>query len=180
MFPKERIMKKACLFIAFAALCIASCITDEEEQNIGSKVVPGNLLPHFEVRTTDGETISSEVLKNKVVLLIFFDTTCGDCRKELPSIQEVWKDLGSNSSFALWTISRVQPADAVMDYWKENSFTMPVYIDNGQKAYSLFADMIIPRFYLADKSGTLRWIADTSLGITAEQLENKIRNLLSE
>lgn len=164
----------------FAALCLVSCIKDDDEGNTESKILPGDLLPSFEVMSMDGKVVSSEALKDKVSLLVFFDTTCGDCRRELPSIETVWKDLGGDSSFALWAISRAQTVNVVSGYWKDNSFSMPVYIDNDRKAYSLFADITIPRFYLADKSGTVRWMADTSLGITVEQLENKIRNLLSE
>lgn len=180
MFLKERDMKKNWLFVLFAVLCFTSCIKDDEERNGESKILPGDSLPSFELMAINGETISSETLKGKVAFLVFFDTTCGDCRRELPFVEAVWKDLKDDSSFAMWTISRGQTANTVSDYWKENAFNMPVYIDNDRKAYSLFADMTIPRFYLADRSGTVRWIADTSLGITVEQLENKIRNLLSE
>lgn len=180
MFLKERIMRKVCLFILFAAFYFTSCIKDDEENNPESKIMPGDLLPSFDVTTIGGQVVSSEMLEGKVTFLVFFDTTCGDCRRELPLVEELWKEMKEESSFALWTISRAQTASVVSDYWNDNSFTMPVYIDNDRKAYSLFADMTIPRFYLADKSGTVRWIADTSLGVSVEQLENKIRNLLSE
>lgn len=180
MFLKERTMRQVCLFLLLVGLCLTSCIKDDEENNPESKIQPGDLLPSFNVTTIEGSTVSSETLKGKVAFLVFFDTTCGDCRKELPLVEELWKDLIGNPALALWTISRAQTANVVSDYWKESSFTMPVYMDSDRKAYSLFADMTIPRFYLADKSGTVRWIADTSLGITVEQLQNKIRNLLSE
>lgn len=174
-------MKNNYLLILLAILCFSACIEEKEnEANGNSKIVPGNMLPSFTVVKMDGGTFSSESLKNKVTLLVFFDTTCGDCQRELPQIEQVWNDLKTNTSFTLITVSRGQNKETVKNYWTQSSFSMPVYLDENKVTYSLFAGITIPRFYLTDKSGTVRWIADTSLGITVEELKRKIENLLEE
>ena len=55
----------------------------------------GSRLPDFSVKDLQGRQISSEELRGKVVLIDFWATWCGPCKKEMPGYQQLVDRYGS-------------------------------------------------------------------------------------
>lgn len=55
----------------------------------------GKAAPSFSMKTTDGKTLTNASLKGKVVLLDFWATWCGPCKKASPTMQSLHKSLNS-------------------------------------------------------------------------------------
>ena len=67
-------------------------------------------LPAFTVELTDGSTFDSSASGGSVTFIMFFDTTCPDCRATLPRVQQVYeayRDRGVR--FALISVPRGRP-----------------------------------------------------------------------
>lgn len=131
-----------------------SCVTDDEPDNFRSLTV-GDSLPNFTVVLNNGETVNPEILKGKVSLIVFFNTSCGDCRRELPEIQVVYEELKQDPEIKIFAISRAQENRSIEEYWKENHLTIPYSAQNDRKIYNLFAQSVIPRIYIADSQGII-------------------------
>ena len=58
----------------------------------GAVFAQGKKASDFELKTSDGKTVQLSQLKGKVVLLNFWATWCGPCRKEIPDFLEVYKE----------------------------------------------------------------------------------------
>jgi thiol-disulfide isomerase/thioredoxin len=56
----------------------------------------GKPLPDFTARTLGGQTITDSDLRGKPSLLVFYLTTCPDCRRTLPTIVELNRILGDS------------------------------------------------------------------------------------
>ena len=170
----------------FAALCcgLPSCVGEPDNNNKKEGLVKvGDHVPSFTVYDDEGNAFSSSEFAGKQSLLLFFDITCGDCKREFPKIEQVWNSLKDSPDFCMVTISRVtagktreEDIEAVNDYWS-SGFTMPKYFDNNRQVYNLFTEAYVPRVYLIDKQGIVRWMAIENVNLTAAELVEKIKSL---
>ena len=145
-------MKKYILILA--VLCLSGCIKEKME---GADLKAGDAIPEFSVVMSDGTFVSNASLKGNVSCIVFFHTTCPDCRKTLPVIQEIYDVyIPKGVKFAL--ISREQTAEEISVYWRENSLNMPFSAQSDKAVYNLFATSRIPRVYISDKDGIIRYI----------------------
>ena len=67
---------------------LSGCIKDRQETGAGLR--PGDKLPEFSASFSDGTTVNvPKDLAGKVSCIVLFNTSCPDCREELPVIQEL-------------------------------------------------------------------------------------------
>ena len=117
----------------------------------------GDTLPEFEVVMSDGSVITNHFMKGSVSVLMFFHPSCPDCQQTLPLMQTVYDEYAEKGiKFTL--ISRECGGDEIESYWRENSFNMPYSAQNNRIVYNLFASSRIPRIYISDENGTVRYI----------------------
>lgn len=144
---------KRILLIIFAAV-LSGCIKDNPK---GADLKVGDRLPDFEVIMSDGSVVTDESLKGNVSVVVFFHTSCPDCRQALPVIQNIYDDYApKNVGFAV--VSREEGSDEVLSYWKENGLEMPYSAQNSRKVYEKFASVLIPRVYISNRDGIIRYI----------------------
>lgn len=143
-------MKKI-LFIALL-FCFSFGYSQEET----TLVKKSEQVPEFEFEKSQGKTQNISELKGKTVLITFFATWCGPCRKELPHIQsEIFNKYKADPNFELIILGREHSWDEVNKFKAENKFTMPFYPDPERKIYSKFATQFIPRNFLISPKGEL-------------------------
>lgn len=144
-----------CLF-ALLALLPCSCI-NEEAPNSDNVVVVGDTLPDFSVTMNDGTTVTGAQLRESHSLLLFFNSGCPDCRKALPSVQQLYNEYSAQGvRFTL--ISREEGATSIAAYWQECGYTMPYSAQEDRKVYELFAKSRVPRVYISDEGGVIKAI----------------------
>lgn len=129
-------------------LIFPSCIVEED----GSPdiVAVGMRVPSFEVTTLSGEVFSTRGDLHGEMLIVFFNTECPDCQRELPVIQQYYEEtlaLPAGQRTRVICISREEGAGPVGSYWQRHGFTMPVAACEDRAVYSLFATSGIPRIY---------------------------------
>jgi peroxiredoxin len=144
---------------------LASCIKEDIR---GADLAVGDPLPGFEVLMNDGSVVSDESLKGNVSVVIFFNTTCPDCQKVLPVVQEIYDEYCPKGvRFAV--ISREDTSENIKSYWEKNALNMPYSVQKTRKVYEKFARSAIPRIYINDKNGVIRYIyTDESLPLYSQ------------
>lgn len=136
------------------------CISEDEPQ--GPSLQVGELLPEFSVTMSDGTVYTTPELRGKVPVIVFFNTNCSDCRKELPVIQQLWEEYEYNDIVKVIAISREESAEEIQEYWKQNGLTLPYSAQETRDVYSLFAPSVIPRIYIANSQGVVTATFDDS------------------
>ncbi len=133
-------------------ILIGSCNSIMDDPEDAVSLMPGDKLPYFSVVCHNGETLSTEMLRGKRSVIVFFDTACGDCRKALPEIQKAYDEAMAThpDEVTYICISRNEDAESVQKYWDENNLTLPYSAQTNADVYHLFANIGIPRVYISN------------------------------
>lgn len=164
----------AAIFSVLALSCMHGCVIDRNES--GEALKAGDRIPYFEVVMNDGSTVSSDGLAGSVSCIVFFNSSCPDCRKTLPNVQKLY-DNYSRKGVSFAVISRAESYDDVQSYWSENGFEMPFSAQDTRQVYSLFANSGIPRIYISDRDGIIRYVFTDSPVPSYDDLKSSLAAL---
>lgn len=136
------------------SFAFSACISDDDPTETWSLPM-GSKMPQFEVTLLDGTKVSTSSLEGKTAVIVLFNTSCPDCRAELPVVNEVQQKIIDDQTVCFLCIARAEGAETIEQFWKEHSLTLPVSPQPDRAVYSLFAESVIPRIMLFSPSGHL-------------------------
>lgn len=143
-----------CIISFLLLFSLLSCIKDDAEKNGTFELKAGDALPAFTISNRE-ESLSTADLKNKVVLIIFFNTDCKDCQRAIPQMDALYNSYRDNPSIRVLLIARGQTEKEVDDYLLTVNCHFKYFPDPSRQVYSLFADNTIPRLFLAGIDGKI-------------------------
>lgn len=133
------------------------------------------MAPAFAVTTLDGQRISLDNLKGKVVLIDFWATWCGPCRQALPHLQEIARKF-QGQPLVILSVSLDPEEKKWKDFVANNGMTWANCRDggfNGPMA-TMFAVRAIPNTFTIDADGVLQ---DEHVGDAA--IEGKLKKQIA-
>lgn len=116
----------------------------------------------------------------KVTVLNFFATWCGPCLTELPHLQQVADRFADREDVAFVVVGREESQETLDGFVSKNGYRMPFVADKEGSLYREFSKTIIPRTYIIDSTGTIRF---EIIGFDQEkltELDAKIIELIEE
>lgn len=136
-------------------LMLTGCsVNDEEETTEHIKV--GDRIPQFTVQTVNSDgtvgSFSTEQLTGETVVVLFH-TSCSDCQRELPRLNDYYLQHREERGFQMVAISRAEGAESVAAFWAEKGLLIPYSAQDDRSIYNLFASSIIPRVYFCTAKG---------------------------
>ena len=161
------------IWIIVLGLILSSCIKEKQ----GEELAVGDRLPDFEVVMNDGSVVNDEILSGGVSVVMFFHTSCPDCQQALPRMQQIYDEYASKGvSFAL--ISREDRTEDIEVYFNKKGLELPYSAQNDRKVYEMFAQSRIPRIYICEKGGIIRYIFTDDPVPSYDQLKSSIEDII--
>lgn len=148
-----------CLVGTLAAMMYNASKMAAEDREGASDERVGQPAPDFRLRAlSDGSERALSDAAGKVVLIDFWATFCGPCRRSMPELQQLWERY-SDHDFVIYSVNVDQPSpqreDLVERYMTHNELTFDTLIDNGSTAWTYGAERI-PMMYIVGRDGTIR------------------------
>lgn len=166
-----------CVLVSLVLL-LCGCLREESEEVWALRV--GDRLPEFAVTLLDMQgadaqehAVCTSDLIGHVTLICLFDTSCGDCRRELPELQKIYEN-ETFDAVEFLCIPRGGDGDEVRDFWTKHGLTMPVSLPDAS-VYHLFAQAFVPRIFISDSEGIIR--ASFCEEIPSELLISALRSI---
>jgi thiol-disulfide isomerase/thioredoxin len=121
---------------------------------LGMAKVPPKAASDFTLLDTDGQQVSLQQYRGKVVFLNFWATWCIPCREEMPGLERLHQTYHAQD-LVIISIDLKEGADQVKAFFQKHGLSFPSLLDpNG----TVFRDYLVagmPTTYLIDRNGTL-------------------------
>lgn len=137
----------------------------------------------FTVKMIDGKNITLSDLKGKVVLLNFWATWCAPCLMEFYEIPGKILKQFKNTEFVFIPISRGESEETVlkkMIQLKEYGIDFNVGIDPTENIWNKYASQSIPKNFLIDQNGVIKFISNGNTEGNVDKLATEIKKLLGK
>ncbi len=136
----------------------------------------GQPAPDFSLKNLEGETISLDQFRGKVVFLNFWATWCVPCREEMPLLQQFARE--NDGSAVVLGINLDEPAGQVASFTTDAGITFPILLDTGSEVVTRYAIRGYPTTVVVDSDGIIQAIHIGSLtqSTLADFLEQLIKN----
>jgi cytochrome c biogenesis protein CcmG, thiol:disulfide interchange protein DsbE len=136
----------------------------------------GSTLPAVTLSGVGGASVRiPESLKGKVVILHFWQIGCSSCKLEMPAMDLLYGNY-RRKGLEVLAINIGQKKEAVKAFAVELGVSYPLLIDPDEKSATLLGVTDVPRTYVIDRSGVIRY--RILGGATKEMLKKLILSLL--
>jgi peroxiredoxin len=130
-----------------------------------------NYAPDFSFTSADGEYITLEDLKGKVVMLDFWGTWCPPCVASVPELRNLYRRY-SKEQFVLIGISSDHDDAVWRDFTNRNRMNWLQYLDRDRHILEAFSIRAFPTYIIIDHEGILRF---QSTGFGSANLDAAVR-----
>ena len=135
-----------------------------------------NFAPDFSFTSSEGEHITLEDLRGKVVLLDFWGTWCPPCVESVPELRNLHKRYSKEGSpFVLIGISSDGDENEWKEFTEKNKMIWPQYLDRDRRIQRAFGVRAFPTYIVIDHEGVVRFQSSGLSWSSAAELDGAIR-----
>lgn len=143
-----RIVKTLLLVLSFLTVMVVPA----------RSVEVGESMPDFALQTFDGSKLSRATLEGKPLLLVFWNTWCPNCMRELPRINRLAEEFGPRGLKVLAVNTGINDAEGkARAFWKKHGYGFPTGFDHVFEIGQAFGVRGVPTIFLVDSKGVVRY-----------------------
>ncbi len=126
----------------------------------------------FKEITINGDTITLNELKGKIIVLNFWATWCGPCRREIPHLNELVEQFRNDTSIVFLAITK-EDKRTVSKFLKKQPFDYTIIV-NGKKATQDYGVRAFPTHFVINREGR---IVFNQIGYSTD-LKDKLKKVI--
>ena len=143
------------LIAALAGLWLVTALRPTDEP--GNVVEVSGPMPRFEGSALAGDgPVDPSLYRGKVVVVNFWASWCGPCRREQPGLQRLWEEYEPDGVVQLLGVNFRDDEAAAREYVREFRVTYPSVTDDGPLA-DAFGIPYLPATVVVDARGEMRY-----------------------
>ena len=162
------IITSICIMIL---LLVTACFSPSVKKGVKAPIVI--------LTTLRGENIDLTQYKGKVILMNFWATWCGPCRKELLELESLQKEF-SEDEFLILAVNKKEPIEKVKAFLAERRLGLTVLLDPQGSLSSSYGVRALPTNILIDSGGIVRATAAGYNKSKLNGLRQQIKRLIAE
>ncbi|MFQ5551410.1 MAG: TlpA disulfide reductase family protein, partial [Gemmatimonadales bacterium] len=119
-------------------------------------VAEGSRAPAFTATRLDtDDTLHLSSYGGKVVLLNIWATWCGPCEQEMPSLERLYQQLGSDEFQVVAVSVDNAPSDEVLEWVTERNLTFDILHDRSGRIERDYQTTGLPETFIIDQQGVI-------------------------
>lgn len=133
--------------------------------------------PDVSFTSLEGETVSMQSLRGKVVVVNFWATSCTTCIKEMPAMVQTYNKYREQGLEFVAVAMSYDPPNYVLNYAKTRSLPFKVALDTQGNIARSFDDVkLTPTTYVVDKNGKIikRYVGEPDFDAMHQLLEKAL------
>jgi len=139
----------------------------------------GAAAPDFTLRTLSGSNMRLQEQRGQVVLVNFWATWCGPCRKEMPHLNRI-ADKYRASGLVMLGVNVDDDVRNAAEVATKLGVKFPVLLDTDKKVSRLYDLNAMPSTLVIDRNGRVRFLHRGYQDGYEDQYDKQIRDLLKE
>ena len=170
--------------LAFLLVCSMQGLAQDSTAQIaneGSILKVNDKAADFTVRMVDGQQVRLSDLKGKVVLLNFWATWCVPCMAEFTEIPTKIIREFEGKAVVFLPVARGESRETVvggLQKLKAKNIVFNAGYDPDKKIWDQYATMYIPKNYIIDQEGVIRFVSTGNAPGKVDALAAEIHKLL--
>jgi thiol-disulfide isomerase/thioredoxin len=135
--------------------------------------------PDFTLKSLSGKNLKLSEFKGNVVMLNFWASWCGPCRKEMPLLNELQKKYEA-LGFVILGVNVEQELELAKSFLKDTPVDFPVVFDSSNNVSQAYDVIAMPTTILIDRSGNMRYLHKGYKAGDEEKYRKLVKQLVRE
>ncbi len=144
----------------------------------GAPLREGAPAPDFSLEKLGGGTVQlKDYLSKNIIILDFWATWCGPCRRVIPMVYEV-AQMFADRGVILFTVNQREAPGKITGFLESQKLSVPVLLDSAGEAGMLYQVTGIPKVVIIGKDGLIKEIYGGMAPNMKELMVERIQSLL--